>query len=495
MLTYILILIALILLSLWLYLTIKIIYLRRKYKHIPGPTAQGILGFYLGIVKEIEILEGNGKIIEEKFLEWVNIYGPVFKFQIGFNFYVITTDKTAIKEICLTKCFPMPEKEFEKFMFPYGIRFIGYGLSTECNHQRWYHRRSIYNQGFQRNALMSFLNHFNLKSDLLMEKLSKYADEKTSFNLYEEISGATIDIIARVLFQMDLDSINSENDRSFNKLFVEIVEIMKRHLSDPFAEINPFKISDRKQFKKLSDLIRNKLKELTLERLKDDQNNIKDVLSLMIEACIDKEKSNFLDFELLIDDFITFFLAGTETTVKTLSCCINFLSNHTDALKKAQKEIFEVVGYKNEITYDDLTKLKYCSSVLKETLRLKPAFPSVMRLCNTDFTIKGLQIPINTVIWLSPYLSGRIEQNFSDPNDFKPERFLKSETNQVDSYAYFPFGLGPRSCIGQNFSQIESVVILAKFLQRFDYEVDLNHKANKLLEYFQSDTHYILTKK
>jgi cytochrome P450 len=142
-----------------------------------------------------------------------------------------------------------------------------------------------------------------------------------------------------------------------------------------------------------------------------------------------------------------------------------------------------VLGERAEITYQDIIELKYCAAVFKEALQLWPPIPFSTRVCDHEWEVDGYYIPTNTVFHLASYVSARIEKNFKNAYEFKPERFLKdkeSETGyliaiflsldlfafieltclRIENYTYFPFGLGPRYCIGQNFAQFEAVAII-----------------------------------
>ncbi|KAJ0061133.1 hypothetical protein NL108_008812 [Boleophthalmus pectinirostris] len=122
---------------------------------------------------------------------------------------------------------------------------------------------------------------------------------------------------------------------------------------------------------------------------------------------------------------------------------------------------------KREISYDDLGNLTYLSQVLKETLRLYPTAPGTSRDLNKDMVIGGINVPAGVTIMFSSYTGGRLEKFFKDPLKFDPDRFHPDAPKPY--YCYYPFALGPRSCLGQNFAQIEAKVVMAKLLQRFDF--------------------------
>jgi cholesterol 24(S)-hydroxylase len=105
-----------------------------------------------------------------------------------------------------------------------------------------------------------------------------------------------------------------------------------------------------------------------------------------------------MDLEAMIDDFITFFIAGQETTANTLAFCFLELGKKQDKFLKAREEIDRILGKRNEITYQDIVDLKYCSCIFKEALRLYPVVPIIDRCTTDDIEINGYKIPSNTMI-------------------------------------------------------------------------------------------------
>ncbi|XP_042073725.1 cholesterol 24-hydroxylase [Haplochromis burtoni] len=143
------------------------------------------------------------------------------------------------------------------------------------------------------------------------------------------------------------------------------------------------------------------------------------------------------------------------------------LGRHPEILEKAKKEVDDVIGMKCDISYDDLGELVYLSQVLKETLRIYPTAVGTSRDVAEDMVIDGVHIPGGVGVFFNSYVSGRLERFFKDPLRFDPDRFHPDAPKPY--YCYYPFALGPRSCLGQNFAQMEAKVVMAKLLQRFDF--------------------------
>jgi cholesterol 24(S)-hydroxylase len=195
---------------------------------------------------------------------------------------------------------------------------------------------------------------------------------------------------------------------------------------------------------------------------------LKDILGHILSDGRDPTLSE----EDLIDDFVTFFSSGHETTSSTLSFCVLELAHSPDAVTRIRREIKEVLGTGYDVTFEDLPRLKYMDCCLKETLRLYPPAPGIIRITPEDVTLDGYEIPKGTTTSASPFVMGRHPAFWNNPGDFIPERWESlGDENPVTACIYFPFSLGPRNCIGQQFAMMESKVVLAKFLKVFTFEL------------------------
>nr|AHL88997.1 cytochrome p450 3049E1 [Brachionus koreanus] len=453
------------------YYSFKIFLLRRKYRHLPGPSSKGLIGFYFGqyfrIVKHISAK----KILQDLHFEWFKAYGPVYAYQVLNTMVVIVNDESAVKTALIEE--DLPKKGIGAF--PLGERFLGIGLLTEIDKKKWRNRRAMMNNGFKKDILMQSLDEFNSKGDLLLQRLNNLSKSNECISLFNEINHMTLDVIAKVAFDLDTDSLNNPESK-LNNYICRGLEAVTLDLTDPLCFLKP---SKRKHINSLKQSIRN-LRHFSIEslqiKLKELQENnfmAHNILSLMIKNF--KTDDDF-DFDKLVDDFITFFVGGQETTANALSFCFLELGQNPQVLKKLKEEIDLVLGKKSTIDQDDLARLEYTSAVFNESMRKWPPVPSFSRLSAQECEILGYKIPKNSWFIMPVYIMGRNENYFSRPKEFIPERFLKnhpfSKENKINSYTFFPFSLGPRNCIGQNFAKIEGKLILAKLIQHFDFKLD-----------------------
>ena len=116
---------------------------------------------------------------------------------------------------------------------------------------------------------------------------------------------------------------------------------------------------------------------------------------------------------------------------------------------------------------DDMQRLPFTQAIVKETLRLFPPLWMTGRQAVHRCEVGGVKVPAGALILTSQWAVQRLPEYFAQPDEFRPERWLNGETNDLPRYAYFPFGGGPRVCIGQSFAMMESVLLLAAIAQRF----------------------------
>ncbi|MEU8772474.1 cytochrome P450 [Streptomyces sp. NPDC048606] len=171
----------------------------------------------------------------------------------------------------------------------------------------------------------------------------------------------------------------------------------------------------------------------------------------------------------LRDQVLIFLLAGHETTATSLGFALHLLGRHPEEQARAREEVSRVLGDRTPEAAD-LDRLPYLTRVLKEAMRLYPAAPVIGRRAVAATEIGGYTIPAGADVILSPWVTHRHPAYWSEPDRFDPSRFTPEAEAARPRYAWFPFGGGPRACIGQHFSMLESVIALAMILRAYEFE-------------------------
>ncbi|XP_030577385.1 cholesterol 24-hydroxylase-like [Archocentrus centrarchus] len=440
-------------------------YIHLKYDHMPGPPRDN---FLLGHSPSFLRIMKNGENVHDKFLEWAERYGPVYRINILHYAAVFVSCPEATKEVLMSPKYPKDKFVYKRLFYLFGQRFLGNGLVTAQDHEQWYKQRRIMDPAFSSVYLRGLMGTFNERAEKLMDKLSDVAENKTEANMLHLVNSVTLDVITKVAFGVDLDLL--KNSSPFPKAIETCLTGMIYYIRDTFFEFNPKNRAFVNEAREACRLLRTTGAQWIHERRTAIQNGDevpKDILTQIIKSASQEDKMTEEDEEFMLDNFVTFFIAGQETTANQLAFCVMELGRHPDILEKVKKEVDDVIGMKREISYDDLGKLVYLSQVLKETLRIYPTAPGTSREIAEDMVIDGIRIPGGFTGVFSSYVCGRLDKFFKDPLTFDPDRFHPDAPKPY--YCYYPFALGPRSCLGKNFAQMEAKVVMAKLLQRFDF--------------------------
>jgi cytochrome P450 len=205
-----------------------------------------------------------------------------------------------------------------------------------------------------------------------------------------------------------------------------------------------------------------------IENRRNHSDEHHDLLSLLLEAK-DEDGSQMTDKEIR-DQLITIYIAGHETTANTLTWTWFLLSQNKEAERKFWTELDEVLEGRPP-RFHDIPNLTYTNQIIQESMRLFPAAWVIGREAIETIDIGGKVISKGDTLLMSQYAMHRNPKYFENPDQFKPERFDLDFLKTIPSYAYFPFGGGPRVCIGNNFALMETAIVLAVIGQRFRMEV------------------------
>ena len=194
-----------------------------------------------------------------------------------------------------------------------------------------------------------------------------------------------------------------------------------------------------------------------------------DLLSMLMEAT-DEITAEKMDDKQLRDEAMTVFLAGHETTSNALTWTFLLLARYPAALRELRAELAQVLGDRDPTT-EDLPKLPFTRMVIEESMRLYPPAWTIARSVAQDDEIDGFQIPAGSIVFVSPYVVHRHPGIWQDPEGFDPRRFAGEKPRG----AYFPFGGGPRLCIGNGFAMMEAELVLATIARRVRFELQPGH--------------------
>ncbi|HZD96527.1 MAG TPA: cytochrome P450, partial [Candidatus Sulfotelmatobacter sp.] len=199
-----------------------------------------------------------------------------------------------------------------------------------------------------------------------------------------------------------------------------------------------------------------------------------DLLSMLLLAQDTEVDGGAMTDEQLRDELMTIFLAGHETTANALTWTWYLLSQNPEAEARLHEEIDGVLGGRLP-EFDDVAKLKYTEMVLAESMRLYPPAWALGRLAMENFEIGGYVVPKKSLVLMSQYVMHRDPRYFTEPHRFDPKRWTAEARESRPQFSYFPFGGGPRRCIGEGFAWMEGILLIATIAQHWQMQLVPNH--------------------
>jgi cytochrome P450 len=184
-----------------------------------------------------------------------------------------------------------------------------------------------------------------------------------------------------------------------------------------------------------------------------------DLLAHLLRA----REAGDIDDDGVRDELMTMLLAGHDTTALVLTYTFALLSAHPDVERRVHEEVDATLG-DDAPTAADVRRLEEMRRVLQESMRLYPPVYAMFRAVDRDVEISGYPIPAGSLVLLSQWATHRDPRYFDDPDRFDPDRWREPSH---PTYAYFPFGAGPRSCIGKGFAMLEAPIVAAIVARRY----------------------------
>ncbi|XP_033634323.1 cholesterol 24-hydroxylase-like [Asterias rubens] len=444
-------------------------YVHMKYSHVPGPKRKG---FFLGNVADLRQAAKDGRVNADVMLVWNKEFGPVFVF-FAFHLAIVHVYiPEVVREILVSENYPKYDPAYKSLGCQFGQRFMGRGLVTETDNEVWKPQAAMFRPTFHRNYLKTCIVQFNDSSDALIEFLCKKADGKTEVNMMDVFNKLSLDSISKVAFGMDMNVFSKEKSTFCSDIQL-ILDNAYLNVLSPLMWLSPFK--DHIKLRREGRAASKRMREVGRQRIMGQMEALKrgekldnNILSHILQSAAPAGDSNVIDLELMIDQFMTFFVAGQETTACLMASALLELGRHPEIVYKMKTEVDAVLGDDGYVSFEDLSKLKYTTAVLKETLRFHCPVPCVIRKTPKEVVWNGIKLPADTLINVCIMNLARQKEYFESPEEFMPSRFLGGDNN---NNMYIPFSLGPRKCIGKQFAMIEAQVAMAKLIKNFTFDL------------------------
>jgi cytochrome P450 len=389
--------------------------------------------------------------------EAVRNYGDVVGLRFyKFRFYFIN-NPADIEDLLVNKA----RKFVKGRILRANSRLFGNGLLTSEG-DFWLRQRRLAQPAFHRARIASYAETMTNYADGL---LGAWKGGETR-DIHIEMMRLTLQIVAKTLFGTEVDE-EAQDVRPALESLMELNSDFRRLLLIPAWVPTPTNLRAELAIRRLDKIIY----KIIAERRASNRDS-GDLLYMLLGAQ-DEDGSRMTDRQLR-DEALTIFLAGHETTAVALSWTWWLLARHPEIESRLHAELDSVLGG-GLPTLDDLPKLRYADTVITESMRLYPPAWGMARVALEDMEIAGCRVAKGSGVSCAQWVVHRDPRWFDAPDEFRPERWAGDLAKRIPRFAYFPFGGGPRQCIGNTFALMEAILILAVVAQRFQFRLVEGH--------------------
>lgn len=314
----------------------------------------------------------------------------------------------------------------------------------------WRRQRRMLQPLFHRRVIERFAAVIDEENERLLARWRREAATDGIVDVTTGTSELALAIVLRALFGTDLERMGGSDwlaDTAARNPFRIVTQMPERNLEFAY------------RFRSLAKLVRE------IVRRRRDHDETHDDYIAMLMAARDRDSGEAMDERELVDEILTLVVAGHETTAASLNATWWLLSRHPQDVARLEAELAALPDAWVP-DYAASESLPWTRCVLQEALRLYPAGWLLTRRSIDADTLGRFPLPPGTDVLLSPYLVHRHPAHWDEPEAFRPERFLPAAVEARHPYAYFPFAVGPRHCIGENFAMFEMTLHLAKIARR-----------------------------
>ncbi len=428
--------------------------LRAGARVAPGPRGAPLLGVLTGFRADPLTFV----------LRMAREYGPVARLKLGPVEAYLVSQPSGVKRV-LQENSDNYGRQTRGFQ---GLRLtLGDGLVTSDG-AFWRRQRRIVQPAFHKQRLAALGAIMTGAALEIGGRLRAAGERGETIDLVGEISRATLAILGRALFSLDLDGAAEAVGRAVVVVLRHTIRRVQAFLPVPTA----IPTGENRRFAAARKVLDRVVLQTIAERRRDGVDR-GDLLSMLL-ATRDEETGEGMTDQQLRDEVMTLMLAGHETTAMTLCWTCYLLSRHPDVRRKVQAEVDRVLGGR-PATADDLPGLIFTRMAIEECMRLYPPAWAVTRSVVADDEVDGFVIPAGSMAMVSAYVTQRDPTLWENPEGFDPERFDPARAASRPRYAYFPFGGGPHLCIGAGFAMMEAQILLATLTQQLQLDLAPGH--------------------
>jgi len=390
------------------------------------------------------------------------VYGDVARFEMGPMDTYMVTDPTAIERVLVSDADRFRKPDFQDDALG---DLLGDGLLLSSG-ETWQQQRELANPAFRMGRLAGMADRVTGHAESMVDRWS--AGQRVDAE--SEMARVTLEVILDLMMGVEL------SDQRVRTVQAQLEPLGRRFEPDPvrFAMPDWVPMPGDEEFESAVDTLEGILEEIIearrgtegpsdVERVGDGEDAPMDFLSILLRA---RERGDQSPRQLR-DELMTMLLAGHDTTALTLTYTWFLLSEHPEAKERVHAEVDAVVG-DDRPGMEHVREFEYLEWVINESMRLYPPVFTVFREPTEPVELAGYDVPAGATLMLPQWGVHRSERYWDDPGAFDPERFSADRRQDRPRFAYFPFGGGPRHCIGKHLSLLEAKLIVATVASEYD---------------------------
>lgn len=393
--------------------------------------------------------------------------GDIYTLTSPFRDVIVITNPLYIRQVLVDN-----NKNYGKsFAYEKVALLLGNGLLTSQG-DFWRKQRRLIQPAFYKEKLVKISEMMIAETEMMLNSWEKYAGTEKYLDISFEMNKIALEIVSKSLFSSQLKG----DMRELTYYITEVIKQGSERIDNPFLLPiwlpTPYNIHAKKCMKALDTIIYG----MIAERHKSEQRH-DDLLSMLMETQ-DEETGEKMSDKQLRDEIMTIFMAGNETSANALAWTWYLLAKNPEKLQILVDEIDTVLGTEKP-TAEKLRTLPYLKQVLDESMRLMPPAWVMGRMAIAADKFGDYDIPAGFNIAIPIWVVHKDPAIWENAEAFIPERFAPENMKEKERFAFFPFGGGPRQCVGNNFAYMEMQIVMAMTLQKYS----LSLKSDYVLEY------------
>lgn len=412
-------------------------------------------------------LLGPAYHVRRRPLEWISTwiaeYGEIYTIRSIFGQATIVAAPAMVRRVLLDN---YPKYQEKSLAYNVLRILMGNGLVTSQG-DVWRTQRKLLQPAFHRRRLDSLFRMMVERVSECARQLDSVSTTGAPLNLAPLLSQLTLDIIARAMFSSDVQGSAADVSRHIAILNEDALRMLRqpwlfllpRRFPTPFSAT---------QFRSLSAL--NAIVHGIIKARRAQPEAHDDLLSMLLSAC-EEDTGRGMSDEQLRDEVMTIFVAGHETTANAMCWLLYLVSQHPAVEEELVAEI-ETHWPEGGLSTANIGTFSYVRQVIEESLRVYPTIWSVGRRCTEEDELGGYRIPVGMNVVIPIFHFHRSTQFWTEPEKFDPARFSAERRPSSDALFYFPFGAGPRSCIGNQFALQELMIMTIIFYRHYHFDLE-----------------------